>query len=1017
MSSTLLAPPPPPAVDQNFLVQAVTLQGQGQDDQALTMFERYLQAHPQDPVALYSKSVIFLKRGELAQALHTLQHGVQVAPHFPQLWGAYASALHASGDREGALNAYNRALHIKPDYTEALVNSGTLLREMHQHAAALERFNQVLAIHPDYETALGNCAILLTEFKRSEQAIGMFQRLLSINPRYDYGLGLLCYERMHICDWSDFDTTVQAITAGVQASQRVCKSLGFMAINDSAADHQRCAEVFAAHKFPASPTPLWRGERYRHDRIRIAYVSPDLREHPVGHLMAGIFERHDKQRFETIAISLGVDDNSRLRARMLKAFDHFIDARQMGSRQIAQLMRDMEVDVAIDLAGYTSDSRTDVFSHRPAPVQANYLGYPGTLGLDYIDYIVADRHVIPPSHQGHYTEKVVYLPDTYLPTDASIQIAERTPTRAECGLPEQGVVFCSFNHDYKISPHVFAVWMRLLQGVPGSVLWLMSRNEVSQRNLRAHAQSHGVDPDRLVFAQRVPRVEDHLARYRQADLFLDTHPYNAHTTAADALMAGLPVVTYAGQSFPSRVAGSLLHTVGLPELVTDNLADYEALALRLARDPQALRALKDKLAAQRAHTPLFDTAGFCRNLEALYTAMWRQSQLQGTPDALCASAPSDEAFAPARQALQQGNWALADLLCRQTLAQQPQHAAAQAGLVQVRQALGLPHDRIPQASGATRLLLIKAWGYGFWSDLDHVLGSLLVAELTGRTPLVLWGRNSLFRRPDTENAFEAFFQPVSGARLSDATAPGLSFYPEKWSRDTLSLEDLHKWDGPGSRLSGLYLLGRSEDVVVSDFHTKLNDLIPWIPSSSALHGLDRSALYRHLVKRQLHLQPALAQRIEALAERHLSGARWLAVHVRGTDKIQELSNLAEVNQQYDAWIERILAVNPQVRIFLLTDSTPVVDHFRARWGERVLSLPCERGNDSTGVHLSGHDGIALGEQVLTDAYLAARCDLFLGNGASNVSVGIRHLKDWASGTYFLIGDDFLGQPNTLLHRR
>lgn len=1017
MSSQTAATSPSPAMDQAFLVQAVSLQGQGRDAEALQMFERYLQTHPQDPVALYSKAVILLKRNELALALGTLAHGVSVAPSFAQLWGAYASALHASGDREAALAAYTRAIELKPDYTEALVNSGTLLREMHQHAAALERFNQVLTLHPDYETALGNCAILLTEFKRSEQAIGMFQRLLTINPNYDYGLGLLCYERMHVCDWTDFDATVKSITEGVQASRRTCKSLGFMAINDSAADHQRCAEVFAAHKFPASPSPLWQGERYRHDRIRIAYVSPDLREHPVGHLMAGIFERHDKSRFETIAISLGVDDNSRLRGRMLKAFDHFIDARQMGSRQIAQLMRDMEVDVAIDLAGYTSDSRTDVFAHRPAPAQANYLGYPGTLGLDYIDYIIADRQVIPPTHQGHYTEKVVYLPDAYLPTDASIAIAEHTPTRAECGLPEQGVVFCSFNHDYKISPHVFAVWMRLLQGVPGSVLWLMSRNEISQRNLRAHAQSHGIDPDRLVFAQRVPRVEDHLARYRQADMFLDTHPYNAHTTAADALMAGLPVVTYSGQAFPSRVAGSLLHAVGLPELVTYSLADYEALALRLARQPDTLRAIKAKLAQQRATTPLFDTAGFCRNLEAIYTAMWRQTQLQGHSDALSAPAEQDEGFAPARQALHQGNWALADILCRQTLALQPSHAAARAGIEQIRQALGLPLDRIPQATGPQRLLLIKAWGFGFWSDLDHVLGSLLVAELTGRTPIVQWGSNSLFRSADTVNAFESFFLPVSDAQPADALAPGLSYYPSKWSAQTLHMQDLHKWDGPGSRLSGLYLLGRSEDVVVSDFHTKLNDLIPWIPTSSPLYGMDRSALYRHLVKRHLHLQPALAQRIEALAQQHLSGARWLAVHVRGTDKVQELSNLAEVNQQYDAWIERILAVNPQVRIFLLTDSAPVVTHFMARWGERVLCLPCERGEGSTGVHLSGHSGTALGEQVLTDAYLAARCDLFLGNGGSNVSVGVRHLKDWASGTYFLIGEDFLGQPNTTLHRR
>jgi len=620
-------------INQDYLMRALTLQGQGQDREAEAMFRTYLEVHPNDRVAAYSIAVILFKRGEAASAIPTLQSALEVHPGFAPLWFALASAQQAVGQREAALSSYDQAIEAKPDYVEALVNSGALLREMHQHIPALERFNQVLSINPDYETALGNCAILLTEFKRSEQAIAMFRRLLTINPRYDYGDGLLCYERMHICDWTDFDGTVERINAGVRAGQRSCKSLGYMALSDVAEDHQTCARTFARHRFPARP-PLWTGETYRHDRIRIAYVSPDLREHPVGHLMAGIFECHDKSRFETIAISLGTDDQSRLRARMLKAFDHFVDARDMSTQQIAQLMRSMEVDIAIDLAGYTSDSRTDVFTHRPAPVQVNYLGYPGTLGLDCIDYIVADRHVIPQEHQRFYDERVVYLPDSYLPTDGSLSLPEATPTRAECGLPDEGVVFCSFNHDYKISPHVFGVWMNLLRQVPGSVLWLMSRNDLSHRNLRAHASAHGIDPERLVFARRVPRVEDHLARYRQADLFLDTHPYNAHTTAADALMAGLPVITYMGQSFPSRVAGSLLHTAGLPELATHSLAQYEALALKLARDPEALKDLKARLAHNRRHTPLFDTPRFTRHLETIYTGMWRKAQLGNASDEL-----------------------------------------------------------------------------------------------------------------------------------------------------------------------------------------------------------------------------------------------------------------------------------------------------------------------------------------------------------------------------------------------
>ena len=388
-----------------------------------------------------------------------------------------------------------------------------------------------------------------------------------------------------------------------------------MSVSDQAGEHQIAARLFAEGYCPPNALQLWQGQTYSHERIRLAYVSPDFREHPVGHLMAGVFERHDKSRFETIAISLGPDDQGRLRARMQKAFEHFIDVREMGSQQVAQMMRDMEVDIAIDLGGYTSDTRTDIFAFRPAPVQVNYLGYPGTMGTSHFDYILADHHTIPPQHEPFYNEKVARLPDTYLPTDSSVAISEHTPTRAECGLPESGVVFCSFSHDYKISPPVFDVWMRLLVQIPGSVLWLVSRGETTQGNLRKEAQARGVSPERLVFAQRVPLVEDHLARYRQADLFLDTYPYNAHTTAADALMSGLPVLTLMGNSFPSRVAGSLLHAIGLPELVTQTLADYESLALQLARDPARLADTKARLAANRQTHALFDTARFCRNLE------------------------------------------------------------------------------------------------------------------------------------------------------------------------------------------------------------------------------------------------------------------------------------------------------------------------------------------------------------------------------------------------------------------
>ncbi|BAO28755.1 O-linked N-acetylglucosamine transferase, SPINDLY family protein [Sulfuritalea hydrogenivorans] len=620
---------------QQILVSAIQAQERGEIDEAVRLFKAALEMHPGHPAACYSLGVIAIRREDPADALHWAEVGMAAAPGYAPLRFLAGSALRAAGaSGEAALQRFDEAIALQPDYIEALVNSGVALRDMLRHKEALERFNQVLAINPDYTTALANCAVLLTEFKQSEEAIAMFKHLLEVQPDYDYGPGLLCFERLHVCDWTDYDETVNKIIGEVRAGRRSCKSLAMMAISDFAGDHFQSARIFGEHLYPSGSRRLWQGEVYRHDRIRLAYISPDLREHPVGHLMAGVFEHHDRSRFELIAISLGIDDKSRLRGRMLKAFDRFIDAKTMSPPQIAQLIRSLEVDVAVDLAGYTADSHPEVLAQRPAPVQVNFLGYAGSMGVDYMDYLIADRHVAPREHWPYYSEKIVYMPDAYLPTDGSVEIPEEAPGRSAYGLPETGLVFCAFSHDYKISPGIFAIWMRLLKRTKGSVLWLMSRSEISQKNLWAAAEAQGVDAARLIFATRVPRVEDHLARYRLADFFLDTYPYNAHTTAADALMAGVPVVTCMGEAFHARVAGSLVHAAGLPELATHSLADYEALALALAAQPERVSRLKAHLRETRASSPLFDTANFCRNLEAIYISMWRKYRLGTAPDSL-----------------------------------------------------------------------------------------------------------------------------------------------------------------------------------------------------------------------------------------------------------------------------------------------------------------------------------------------------------------------------------------------
>jgi protein O-GlcNAc transferase len=599
------------------LLKAIEFQQAGKIEEAAKLFLRVLANAPMDGAALYSLGVIELNSGRPAEALKYGERGVKAAPAYAPMWFLLGSACQGVGNHEKALAHYDRALQVQPDFVEVLINSGVMLRDLFRHKEALERFNQVLATQPDNLTALANCGILLTEFKESQLAIGMFSRLLALKPDYDYGFGLLIYERLHIGDWTDFEPLRQTILQGIREGKRVCKTLAFMALSGEAWEHYLCARIFANQFAPRQARPLWQGEVYSHEKLRIAYVSPDFREHPVGHAIAGMFEQHDKSRFEVHAYSLGIDDGSSLRKRFEKAADKFVDARMMTAMQIAQQIRDAEIDVLVDLAGYTADSRIAVFAHRPAPVQVNYLGYPGTLGVGYMDYIVADPTIIPENHRPFYAEEVAYLPDTYFPYDAGIKIPEELPTRSQYGLPEQGVVFCSFSHDYKISPPLWAVWMRLLEKVPGSVLWLVSRNPPSRENFRLHAQEAGIDPDRLIFAERVPRIEDHLSRYRLADVFLDTWPYNAHTTAADALYAGVPVVAMLGNAFPARVAASLLRALGIEDLITESSDAYEALALKLGQDENFRSAICHKIASNRAQMAMFDTNRFTRNWENL----------------------------------------------------------------------------------------------------------------------------------------------------------------------------------------------------------------------------------------------------------------------------------------------------------------------------------------------------------------------------------------------------------------
>lgn len=609
--------------------RGIFLRKLGRHEEALASFERAIAIKSDHAEALYNRGNVLRQLERHEEALASYASALAIKPDYAEAHYSRGNVLTDLRQPREALASYDRALAIRPAFADALVNRGYVLLELGRNEEALASYDRALAIRPDFAEAFYNRGIALTVLKRHGEAIADFETVLRLDPDYPYARGKLIHAKLECCDWSDYESDVAAVMRDIRAGKRACQPFTGLAIADSPSDQLLCARLYAQDVRPESAVPFWQGECYRHDRIRVAYLSADFREHPVAYLTAGLFERHDRARFEPIAISFGPDGPSAMRARLERVFERFIDVREKSDIEVARLLRALEVDIAVDLMGFTTDSRPQILASRPAPVQVNYLGYPGSMGTGFIDYIVADRTVIPETSRHHYGEKIVYLPDTYQANDSTRRIADHAPSRREAGLPDGGFVFCSFNNTYKIAPAVFDIWMRLLHDVEGSVLWLLESHAAAAANLRREAAAKSIAPERLVFAPRIA-VEDYLARYRLADLFLDTLPYNAGTTASDALWAGLPVVTCLGESFAGRMAGSLLNAVGLPELVAGSLEDYAALAERLAKNGDVIAAIRAKLARNRLTHPLFDTARFCRHIEAAYMAM-HECRARGEP--------------------------------------------------------------------------------------------------------------------------------------------------------------------------------------------------------------------------------------------------------------------------------------------------------------------------------------------------------------------------------------------------
>ena len=537
-----------------------------------------------------------------------------------------------TGDHAQAYSLIGQALLFNPTHAQALANMGSACVYIGRPDEALRYYDRALQANPRFAGVLNNRGNTQQLLGRHAEAADSFARLLELDPAFDFATGNLFQSRRHCCDWRDFQRLTDEIVAGLESARRVDRPFSFLSVSGVAAQQLRCAQVYAAYLCPQSHAPLWNGERYAHDRIRVAYVSADFRNHVVTNLMAAIYEKHDRRRFETIGVSLAPDDDSEIVKRAKRALDEFMDLSRLSDDEAAGLLRKLEVDIAVDLTGFTQGCRPGIFARRPAPVHVNFLGIPATMGVPYMDYIIADEFVVPESVEPAYSEHIARLPDSFQANDdrRAALVNLPMPPRFEWGLPPTGTVLCSFNNSYKLNPKFFDIWIRVMRRVPDCVLWLVAGDDVREQ-LREAAISRGVEANRLVFADRVSYAE-HLSRLRLADLFLDTLPFNAGATASDALWAGVPILTCAGEAFASRMAGSLLRAAGLPELIAFDEAQYEECALALAADRARLADLKARLSANQLTNPLFDIDRYCRHLEAAYVGMWGRVE-RGEPPA------------------------------------------------------------------------------------------------------------------------------------------------------------------------------------------------------------------------------------------------------------------------------------------------------------------------------------------------------------------------------------------------
>ncbi len=585
--------------------------------EALVHYRLAIEYQPNFSEAYFNQAVLFQELNSSNEAIESYQNAIIYNPSYAQAYNNLGLLFLEKKDFSQAILNLNLAIQYKSDYAEAFNNVGNAYRELGNIDQALYHYELAIANNKDYGDAIYNRGLIFQDLKKFDLAIADFKQVVNLKLNLDYLPSIIMHAKMLMCDWNDFTNSLQLLINNTRLKEKVLQPFPSLGLVDSLELQSLCSEIFTTSHYQPNyllgepqPAP-------RKDKIRIGYFSADFGNHPISFLTTELFELHDRNHFEVFAFSLKEHPEGEMLSRLQQGVDKFVRVNELASIDIAKLSRDLHIDIAIDLGGFTSNHRADVFTYRPAPIQLSYLGFLGTMGPHFMDYIIADQTIIPQESQHFYSEKIIYLP-SYQVNDSKRKISDRAFSRNELGLPETGFVFCCFNNNFKITPNTFDGWMRILHAVHDSVLFLYAENPWAESNLKLEAQKRGILPTRLIFGQRLAR-DEYLARYQVCDLFLDTLPYNAGTTASDALWAGLPVLTLMGESFASRVAASLLQAIHLPELITTSQSDYEALAIHIGNHPQLLLELKKKLGNNRLTTPLFNTAQFTKSLESAYT--------------------------------------------------------------------------------------------------------------------------------------------------------------------------------------------------------------------------------------------------------------------------------------------------------------------------------------------------------------------------------------------------------------